>query len=160
MKAASISQIKKELAILPKEELIAVCLDLGKYKKENKELLSYLLFEKSNEAKYIKELNLEVESEFDEIEAKNFYYIKKSVRKILKSIKKHIKFSKKKETEVELLIHFCEQLNKFTPSIKNNITLINLYERQVSLLEKAKNTLHEDLQYDFEDRIETLKDYY
>lgn len=160
MKTATISQIKKELALVSREELTEICLLVGKYKKENKELMSYLLFEKDNEAKYIQELKVEVESEFNQIETRNFYYIKKSVRKILKSIKKHIKFSKKKETEVELLIHFCEQLNQLKPSRKNNVTLNNLYDRQFTLLEKAKNTLHEDLQYDLEDRIEALKGYY
>lgn len=160
MKAATISQIKKELALLPKEELIAVCLDLGKYKKENKELMSYLLFEKENEAKYISELKLEIEEEFKLINTSSYYFIKKSVRKILRIVKKHIKYSKKKETEVELLIHFCEQLNKLKPSRKNNVTLSNIFDRQVLLLEKAKSTLHEDLQYDFEDRITNLKGYY
>lgn len=160
MKAATISQIKKELALLPKEELIAVCLDLGKYKKENKELMSYLLFEKENEAKYISELKLEIEEEFKLINTSSYYFIKKSIRKILRIVKKHIKYSKKKETEVELLIHFCEQLNKLKPSRKNNVTLSNIFDRQVLLLEKAKSTLHEDLQYDFEDRITNLKGYY
>jgi hypothetical protein len=157
MKAATISQIKKELNLLPKEELISICLDLGKYKKENKELMSYLLFEKSNEANYIAELKLEIEDEFKLINTSSYYFMKKTVRKILRIVKKHIKYSKKKETEVELLIFFCEQLNKLKPSRKNNVTLSNLFERQIILLEKAKNTLHEDLQYDFEDSIEALK---
>lgn len=157
MKTATISQIKKELALYSKEELVTVCLDLGKFKKDNKELMSYLLFEKNNEEQYIAELKIEIENEFLVINTSSYYFIKKSVRKILRIVKKHIKYSKKKETEVELLIHFCEQLNKLKPSRKNNVTLTNLYERQVLLLEKANNTLHEDLQYDFEDRIEQLK---
>ena len=157
MKTASISQIKKELNLLSKQDLINICLDLGKYKKENKELMSYLLFEQEKEDNYIAELKLIVESEFKLINTSSYYYIKKSVRKILKIVKKHLNYSKKKETEVELLIHFCQQLNSLKPSYKNNVTLTNLYDRQVVLLEKAKNTLHEDLQYDFEDRIEALK---
>jgi hypothetical protein len=160
MKAATISQIKKELALLPKEDLINICLDLGKYKKENKELMSYLLFEKANEENYILQLKIEIEEEFKLINVSSYYFIKKSVRKILRIVKKHIKYSKKKETEVELLIHFCEQLNNLKPSRKNNVTLNNLFDRQVILLEKAKNTLHEDLQYDFEERIGNLKGYY
>jgi hypothetical protein len=45
MKASSISQIKKELQYVSKEELIEIVLRIGKYKIENKELLSYLLFD-------------------------------------------------------------------------------------------------------------------
>ena len=159
MKTASISQIKKELLLLPREEFITICLDLGKYKRENKELISYLLFEKSNEANYIAQLKLEIEKEFTLINTSSYYFIKKSIRKVLRIVKKHIKYSKKKETEVELLIHFCEQLNQLKPSRKNNVTLTNIYERQLILIEKAKSTLHEDLQYDFEDRVEELINY-
>jgi len=159
MKTATIVQLKKELALLPKEALIEACLTVGKYKKENKELLSYLLFEKDNEELFITELKTEITDAFQNIETSSFYYIKKSVRKILKDIKKHIKFSKKKETEVHLLIHFCEELNKMQPPRKWNITLCNIYDRQLALLEKAKNTLHEDLQYDFEEKIEDLKEF-
>ncbi len=159
MKTATIVQLKKELTLLPKEALIEACLTVGKYKKENKELLSYLLFEKDDEETFIAELKTEISEAFKNIETSSFYYIKKSVRKILKDIKKHIKFSKKKETEVRLLIHFCEELNKMEPLRKWNITLSNIYDRQLALLEKAKNTLHEDLQYDFEDQIEALKEF-
>lgn len=53
MKAASLKEIKQELKILTHSELVELCLHLSKFKKENKELLSYLLFEASNEATYI-----------------------------------------------------------------------------------------------------------
>ena len=45
MKAASISEIKTELKGLPPAQLTELCLRLARFKKENKELLTYLLFE-------------------------------------------------------------------------------------------------------------------
>ncbi len=49
MKAATVKQIKDELKHHSQEELIDLCLHLSKFKKENKELLSYLLYDANNE---------------------------------------------------------------------------------------------------------------
>ena len=35
------------------------------------------------------------------------------------------------------------------PSIDNNVTLQNIYNRQIEIIRKAISTLHEDLQYDY-----------
>jgi len=149
MKAATVVQIKKELKHRPPEELLELCLRLARFKKENKELLTYLLFESENEEAYIKTLKEEMLVSFQDINTTRFYFIKKSVRKILRETKKHIRYSNKKETEVELLLYFCEQLKDFKPSINRNKTLVNLYERQLLFIEKKIEKLHEDLQYDY-----------
>ena len=44
MKAAGVKAIKDDLKMRSKEELQELCLTLSKFKKENKELLTYLLF--------------------------------------------------------------------------------------------------------------------
>ena len=45
MKAATVAQLKKELQFKSQEEIMELCLRLARFKKENKELLTYLLFE-------------------------------------------------------------------------------------------------------------------
>lgn len=156
MKVASIKELKDELNHRSKEELLLYCLQLSKYKKENKELLTYVLFNAADEEEYIAQIKEEVKIQFSVINRKNFYLIKKSVRKILNMIKKHIRYSKKKETEVELLLFFCLQLSEFTPSIKRNTTLLNIYNRQLLLVKKGISMLHEDLQYDYELELQEL----
>lgn len=52
MKAASLNELKNELNTLPPLQLLDICLHLAKYKKDNKELITYLLFEAQNEAAY------------------------------------------------------------------------------------------------------------
>ena len=156
MKAATVSQLKKELSYRSPEELLEICLRLSKFKKENKELLTYLLFESADEGGYIESVKNEIDLEFDAINTSSYYFIKKSVRKILRNIKKYSRYSQKKETEVELLIHFCSKLKAFKPSITRNTTLMNLYERQLALVEKIISTLHEDLQYDYKLELEDL----
>jgi hypothetical protein len=45
MKTATIQEIKQELLALPHNELVELMLKLARSKKENKELLTFLLFE-------------------------------------------------------------------------------------------------------------------
>lgn len=159
MKAASVSTIKKELKQLSSEELIAICLRLSKFKKENKELLTYLLFEAHNESGYIEIVKAEIDEQFATINTSSFYYIKKSVRKILRNIKKHARYSLKKDTEVELLLYFCKSLLNFRPSILKDNTLVNIYDRQIVYIKKLVASLHDDLQYDYHVELEKLNDF-
>ena len=157
MKAVSVVTIKKELKHRSSEELMELCLRLAKFKKENKELLTYLLFESHDESGYIETVKVEIETQFEEINTNSYFYIKKSVRKILRNIKKYSRYSLKKETEVELLLHFCSIFKNFKPSIFENVTLINIYDRQIVVIKKLVSTLHEDLQYDYNLDLEKLE---
>jgi len=156
LKAVPVVTIKKELQHLSSDELTELCLRLSRFKKENKELLTYLLFESQNEDAYIQSIKMFVDEQFITINRDSYFYIKKSVRKILRLIKKFARYSLKKETEVELLLYFCQKLKEFSPSIKNNVTLTNIFERQLLLAKKIISTLHEDLQYDYNLVIEQL----
>ncbi len=157
MKAASLKDIKTELNHRSTQELLELCLRLSKFKKENKELLTYLLFESADEDAYIDSIKIQIDDSFDVINTKTFYYIKKSVRKILRDTKKFIRYSQKKETEVELLIYFCEKLKDLTPSIKRDKMLSNLYNRQIDYIKRKVSAMHEDLQYDYNMELEELE---
>ena len=156
MKAVSVVTIRKELKHLSATELAELCLRLSRFKKENKELLTYLLFESHNERGYIDSVKAYMDEEFKRINRDSFFYIRKSVRKILRNVKKYTRYSQKKETEVELLLYFCEILKDFKPSIKRSTQLQNMYNRQLLLAKKIINTLHEDLQYDYNLILEDL----
>ncbi|TXE07885.1 hypothetical protein ES711_10670 [Gelidibacter salicanalis] len=157
MKAVSVVTIKKELKHRSTEELLELCLRLSKFKKENKELLTYLLFESHDEEGYIETVKVEIDEQFEAINTNSYFYIKKSVRKILRNIKKYARYSLKKETEVELLLHFCTKLKDFKPSMSKNATLLNIYDRQIALIKKIVSGLHEDLQYDYQVQLEDLE---
>ena len=157
MKIESIVTIKKELQHLPKEDLLELCLHLGKFKKENKALLTYLLFEAHNEDGYVASVKSSLDELFDGINTDSYFYMKKTIRKILRQIRVYSRYSNKKSTEVELLLYFCEQLNELRPSIHRNRTLSNLYQRQILALKKKISVLHEDLQYDYNLQLEALR---
>jgi hypothetical protein len=156
VKAASLKELKLELSSRSQGELLELCLHLSKFKKENKELLTYLLYEASNEPVYVESVKREVEQLFKQVNKQNYYFIKKSVRKILRFVKKHIQYSKKKESEVELLLCFCCELKKMSPSMDGNTALTNIYNRQIEAIKKTIHSLHEDLQFDYERELDKM----
>ena len=156
MKTASLKELKEELEHYSQEELIILCLRLTKFKKENKEFLNYLLFGANNEVQYIDNIKIEVDDLFNQVNISSFYFIKKSIRKILRTLKKYIKYSQKSETEIELLIYFCQKMNELKPNIHTNNVLKNIYYRQIENIKKTISKLHEDLQYDYNLELDKL----
>ncbi|MDP3461851.1 MAG: hypothetical protein Q8S18_03570 [Bacteroidales bacterium] len=156
IKSASINLIKSALSNLSSNELTNICLKLVKYKKDNKELLSYLLFDSNNEADYIKLVKAEISLQFSEINKSQMFYVRKSIRKILRITNKYIRYSGKAQTEVELLIHFCSSMNDSGVDFRLVNSMTNLYHNQVQKINRILSTLHEDLQFDYREEISRL----
>lgn len=156
MLKASIPEIRKELEYLEAPELRQLCLKLARYKVQNKELLSYLLFDASDEHGFIESVKEAIDQQFTEINRNHYYYVKKSVRKILRFTKKYIKFSKQKETEIALLTHFLYKLSKMSPDYERNSVLRGIYQRERLNVKKCISSLHEDLQLDYRNELERL----
>jgi len=156
MKTITLSDIKKELGVLEPTDLMQLCLKLAKYKKENKEFLGYLLFEAENEQSFIEKVKAEVDEKFLEINSNSSYFAKKGLRKILRIINKHIKFSNEKTTEIQLLLYFCEKMKDSNINFKSSTQLNNMYQAQVVKIHKAIETLHEDLQLDYKIELKKL----
>ncbi len=156
MKAASLNEIKKELVTLEADTLLELCMRLGKYKKENKELLTYLLFEASDEPAYIESVKGDIDELFRELPKGNLYFVKKSLRKILRMTNKQIRYSGVKQSELELRIHFCTRLKNSGIRLDRSPVLLNLYQQQLKRINLALAKLPEDLQFDFQRAVESL----
>jgi hypothetical protein len=156
MKTASVTEIKQGLGGLPAKELAAICIRLAKYKKENKELLTYLLFEAADEPAYIESAKREMDDQFAELPKANLYLTKKSLRKILRAVNKYIRHMGSPQAEAELLVYFCAKLKRSGIPLRKSPVLTNLYERQLRKTNEAIAALHEDLQYDYIKELEQL----
>lgn len=156
MKAASLNELKQELNTRPQKEILAACLRLAKFKKENKELLTFLLFEAGDLQSYIQNVKTEIDDQFSLVNKTNLYFAKKSVRKILRIINKFIRYATSKETEVELLIYFCIKLKESGISMRKSTALTNLFNMQIKKINKVMVQLHEDLQYEYLKDLEKL----
>ena len=156
MKAATLYEIKQELIQLPPSKLTDICLRLARFKKENKELISYLLFEAGDESGYIQSVKIEMDELFETVNKSNLYLAKKTLRKILRTTGKHTRYMSSKTAETELLIYFCQKLRAGGLPFHKNTALANLYKNQVTKVEKLIQGLHEDLQHDFTMQLKSL----
>jgi hypothetical protein len=149
MKAASIQEIKQELQNLSSSKLSELCLRLAKFKKDNKELLTYLLFESDDETTYIDNVKKDIDLGFEELPKPNVYLTKKSLRKVLRVTLKQIRYSGSPQTEVELLTYFLRKVRDTKIPLQSSPVLMNLYRQQLKKVHSVLATLHEDLQYDY-----------
>jgi hypothetical protein len=156
MKASTVHEIKQELLTTKPAELAELCLRLARFKKENKELLTYLLFEAHDEESYVAGIKQEISEEMDEINSSQLYFAKKSLRRIVRLINKYCRYSGKKETELALRIHFCSVLKESDIPIQQNAVINNLYISQLKKIHTVLPTLHEDIQYDYRKELEGL----
>jgi len=156
MKAASLADIKRELKECDPDQLLAICLRLGRFKKENKELLTYLLFEAGYEQGYVKLLKEDIDDLMDEINMSHLYYVKKGLQKIARSLNKSLRYSGQKQTEVEVRLYFCKWITSSGIAISRHSVINNLYHREIKRIEKALSSLHEDLQADYQVEIDEL----
>ncbi len=156
MITASLNELKQELKTIPPQLVLELCIKLAKYKKENKELLTYLLFEAADEPTYIIGVKEMIDEQFLDLNRSNLYLAKKTFRKVLRTTKKYIKYSQSKSTEVELLLYYCLKVKQSGVRFRSYPVLSNLYDRQIEKIEKSIAALHEDLQYDFLEELKLL----
>lgn len=156
MESASLSDIRNAIKSLTPAALQALVLRLAKHKKENKELISYLLFDAADEIAFIKSCKTELDAVFNEVNRSSIFYIKKTLRKALRITNQYVKFSGSDKVEVELLLYFCLKMRDGNFKRRTQPVLWNLYQRQVARIHNALKTLHEDLRYDYEEAVEEL----
>ena len=157
MKTASLNEAKQELLTLPPKKVLEMCLRLAKFKKENKELLSFLLFDAGNEQGYIESIKHEIDEHFTELARSNWFNTKKSLRKILRLIAKYSKYAAAKESEAEMLVHFCTKMKTLGNGFHYNQAFSNMYLQQIKKLHTIVGLLHEDIKFDYKRQIEELQ---
>ena len=153
MKAASIAELKKALVRLDQSDLLDACLSLARFKKDNKELLTYLLFLSQDEQEFVNSLCEEIDGQFSLTPNAH----KKTLRKVIRWMNKCLRFSKIKESEVQVRLHFCRALKASDTPIRSSKVVTNMYAGQLKKVRKAIEKFHEDIQREIERDVETLE---
>lgn len=156
METATIAELKSELKNYSENELMEICLRLAKFKKTNKELLHYLVMEASSEELFVEKAKEEIRSRFREMPHNSLFLSTKYIRKTLRIAKQYGTYSKVPQTGMDLLLCFCEELKAVHEYWKNYQALESLFRRQVEKIRKDIQSLHEDLQYDYEQELRKL----
>ena len=147
-----LSDLKKELFELSKPELIQLCLRVAKLKRENKELLAYLIYDVDDPLFYAQKLKHEIKEVFEQ-PFQHAYYLTKSIRKAMRLISKYYRFTSNKQGETELLIYLVDE---FHQSWRNEYRYQALGKVILRCLEKAQTNIKkidEDYRADFEHPI-------
>jgi len=138
---------------------VELCARLARFKKENKELLTFLLFDAHDEDAFVASVKADLDAMFNEMRSvSNLYLVKKSLRKILRHANKFARFSGSKNVEVQLLLYFLSKWLDSGAAFRKNPVLVNLYKMQLKKIEKAMTALHEDLQFDYRRELLRLGD--
>ncbi|SFT54764.1 hypothetical protein SAMN04489724_1267 [Algoriphagus locisalis] len=156
MKIPSLAQLKKELSYLNEKELIDLVADLSKFSRDNKSYLFFKLNEKDQPQLYVEMVQEELELDFQTARGDHSYYAKKSAQKLRRKMNKLLKLSKVKTDQIEVLLFFCEKLKEYGFLRHRNQVLDNIYQMQLAKAVKLISGLHEDLQFDYEGRVEEL----
>ena len=157
MKAATLTQLKKEMTHLSHDQLLNICLRLTKYKRDNKELLTYLLFEAENEEGYVEQLKAEIDQQMSDINVSNLYVRRKGLRKVIRWVDRFLRYSGNKETEIEVRIHLCKKMKEHQMPYRSINAFMTIYDSQIKKIKAALTKLHEDLQYDYLQEIKEVE---
>lgn len=155
MKPERLNEIKKELKSLEQVELVEVCLKLSRFKKDNKEFLSYILFNSENPDEYIRAVTSSLQDHFKDL-SPHYYHKAKELRKILRVLTKHIRFIGLPYAEVDLLLWYCHNLIIYAGITPSQKSLYLLLVRQLQKISKIIARLHEDLQFDYNQELKRL----
>lgn len=156
MKVASVNEIKQELDSLKPVQLKDLCIRLARYKKENKELLTYLLFEAHDEQGYTDGIKAEIDLEFEDLPKANLHLTRKSLRRVVRTLSKYGRYTGSVQSQVETLIHFCLRLKKSGIPIHKSAAIENLYSQQLKKVNKLLQSIHEDLHFDYSRQLQEL----
>jgi len=160
MYTAGVREIRQELEAQSPKELINIIQRLARFKKENKELLTFLLFEAHDLDGHLAAVREELLTSMLDIQPERIYLAKKTVRKTLRIANKHIRLIGSKAAEAEIRLHVCRLLQQSGLPIERNPVLLRIFQTQMRTARKAIDTLHEDLQWELlreADKIEAAE---
>ena len=144
------------MSSLSPSRLSEICLRLARFKQDNKELLTYLLFESEDEGNYITNIKKDIDTGFEDLPKPNLYLTKKTLRKVLRTTLRQIRYTGFPQTEIEVLTYFLRKVRDSGIPIRNSPVLLNLYNQQLKKVHAVLATLHEDLQYDYRKSLDKL----
>lgn len=152
-----IAEIKKAVSYLDEQELRALLMDIIGFSTDNKRFAYFKLHEQQDEQFFLVESKEFLLQEFFKAVNTNFWTGKKSLQKLRSTLNKLLKFTKRKDFQLELILYFCQQAKEFGYLSYKHPVIDNLYATQLRKAESLISKLHEDLQYDYQQQVEELK---
>ncbi len=111
-------------------------------------MLAYLLFDSDNPLAYAEQIKGAIDELLEDI-ARNQYGGTKTFRKAMQLITQYNRFTKFKQGEIELLLHFITRYLEIVSPDTRYPPLLGLAFRALRKARTLIAKLHEDLQYDY-----------
>ena len=163
MKAAKISELKKELAKLDHDELFDVCVRLAKFKVESKELLTYLLMKADNEIGYADELCDEIDASFNalsvdavRVRGNRGEFIRRRCAKLFAGWTNPCDSRVTKRLSCRCGSTFAGKIKEKRIRFGSCRVSANLYATQLKKIDKAIEKVHPDLQFDYNQQVSAV----
>ena len=107
---------------------------------------------------FINNVKAQIDEQFNELKSQpNLYFVKKSLRKLLRIITKYCKYIADKGLAAELHIYFCKKFKTSGIPYQKSQLLINMYNQQLKKINTLIKALHPDLQADYSRELEDLQ---
>jgi len=158
MQLPSLSSLKKELQQKEPKELVELILQISKLSRDNKTFLYFKLFDSEDASLFVNTVKEELEVAFYSANTRNYYLAKKSAQSVRRILNKNLKLTKDPIAKIELIAFFCQKIAELGYLEYRYPVIDNLYALQVGKIEKLLANLHEDLQFDYEELLEKLKE--
>ena len=156
MEIPSLADLKRELSTKTEKELVKLLSDLANFNRDNKSFLYFKMYENESPGLFLSLVQEEIDQAFAMSSSSNYHLAKKSAQSIRKKLNKNLKLTKNKADQAEAILYFCEHLKKYGYLDFRHPVIDNLYRMQLGKAQKLISSLHEDLQSDFNYRIEEL----
>ena len=154
---APIKNIKEELQQLSHKELLDFSLRILKYKKENKELAYYLLFEKQDEDGYAQKIINILKDELTTINFSRTFFARKGFKRVNRLAAKYLKYSGDTESAIKVYLFLAKEIAAAGKIYRLTSLTGKLVEQHNLRTKKMIASLHEDLQFDYENLINNIK---
>jgi hypothetical protein len=152
----SLASLKKELNGLERKELINICARLARHKKENKELLAYLLLDADDPFYYAEKIKPLLDEPFDAPYHSAWAFAKR-LRKALRLISKYQRFTGNARGEAELLVYLMQKFQGDWRAQLTNNGIQKIILRCLVKIETLIDKMDEDYQADYTDSLRRLK---
>lgn len=152
----SLAALKKELGALDRTELVNICARLARYKKENKELLAYLLMYADDPMLYAEKVKPMLDEPFD-APYHSAWAFSKRLRKALRSITKYQRFTGSLRGEAELSIYLLQRCDADWRAKVNHAGIQRIVLRTIAKTADLIQKMEEDYRSDYTEILNELK---
>lgn len=130
---------------------------LLRFETSNKLFISYYFQRRYEPQAFVQDACAFISEQFSGSNFSNYHTARKSIVKVRNKLTKTLRMTKDPVEQLELILHFCEEMLRYDLLRFYARQVDNVYATQVRKCTRLFEKIHEDLQYDYEERLADLE---